>query len=134
QVLENRHLAKEVAFLERGEHACLSRDGLEQFDGPGLDDVHLRSDLALGEDDVAHRMTDDVFLEWGLAGGGSGLEDRFHRTPASRKLTTGASPSSMRTRIPRGSAPGSGTGPAGKWRAPGKGALFHRRARIRPPH
>ena len=54
-VLEDAHLAEEVALLERREDAGLAADRLEQLHRPRLDDEHLRADVALGEDDVAHR-------------------------------------------------------------------------------
>src|SRR4029077_16497968 len=43
----------------------------------GLDDEHLVSDLALGKDDVPHRVRHEEALERALAAG-TGLEDGLH--------------------------------------------------------
>ncbi len=61
-VLEHAHLAEEVALLQGGEDAGLAADRLEQLHRPRLDDVHVVADVALGKDDLAHLVVDDVLL------------------------------------------------------------------------
>ena len=146
-VLEDAHLAEEVALLERREDPGLSADRLEQLDRSRLDDEHLRADVALGEDDFAHGVADEELLVGALPGtAGTGLEDGLHgrhprlRRPRSRG-TRGArrvSPAFawIRTATPRGSVRGRGEVPRREApddgvRRPAKAVLEPRRDGLR---
>ena len=75
-VLEDRHLAEEVALLERREELLLAAPAaLVDLHRAGLDDEHLRADLALLEDGLAGGEAREVVRE---ATRRAGLDDDLH--------------------------------------------------------
>jgi hypothetical protein len=101
QLLEDRHLAEEVALLEHRDLALLlALERLEDLDASVLDDVHLGAEVALAEDVLSAphfhgEVTGGLLAR--LLGATRGLEDRLvHRRTSSR------SEESNPTRCPKG--------------------------------
>src|ERR1039457_5803064 len=75
-VLENRHLTEEITLLERREELLLAAPAtLVDFHRAGLDDEHLRADVALPEDGLAGGEAREVVSE---ATRRAGLDDDLH--------------------------------------------------------
>ncbi len=77
-VLQDGHLAEEVALVEMGKHVRRTADVLDDLDLPVLDDVHLRTKVTLVEDHIPGGVRFGRVLDWAVPSGR--FEDRFHRS------------------------------------------------------
>ena len=57
-LIDKGHFAEEIAMLEKSENISLSILGLADFNGPGLDDIHSITKVAVSKNDVAFFICD----------------------------------------------------------------------------